>query len=524
MQLSEELTTNTSDLNGGFSLTPKQYELNHLLAGPQRHTLIYGGSRSGKTFLLVRAIMLRALRAGATRHALLRLRANAARASLWLDTIPKVRRLCFPDVSLVEHRQDGFFSLPNKSELWVGGLDDKDRVEKILGQEYLTILFNECSQIPFSSVLMGLTRLAQTHLGMQQRAYYDLNPVGTRHHTHIQFVQHRDPVSLRPLVDPSQYRFAFANPMDNIDNLSREYLASLDALPERQRRRFFEGVYQDEIEGALWTFESIEHARCDLADLPKDLRRVVVAVDPSGTGGDEDKRSDNVGIIVVGLGMDGLGYVLADRTCNLPPEGWARVAVTAFHEFKADRIVAEKNFGGDMVRAVIHTADQNVSVQLVNASRGKAVRAEPVSALYGFQRDGNWEKDRVRHVGEFRELEDQMLNFSTAGYLGDRSPDRADALVWAMTEILVEPMPSFGIFEATRLRAQALGAAKVRPAPRFSYAPGSMEYAAEQAAKLRGDLDAPKGEPAKAEPAHDASADIRWRIGERIAQLQKEVI
>jgi phage terminase large subunit-like protein len=129
------------------------------------------------------------------------------------------------------------------------------------------------------------------------------------------------------------------------------------------------------------------------------------------------------------------------------------VAVTAYREFKADRIVAERNFGDDMVRAVLHTVDPNISVQLVTASRGKAVRAEPVSALYGYERDGCWHKDQVRHVGKFPELEDQMLNFSTAGYLGDRSPDRADALVWAMSDLLVEPMPGEAMIEYYRMRA-----------------------------------------------------------------------
>jgi hypothetical protein len=95
-------------------------------------------------------------------------------------------------------------------------------------------------------------------------------------------------------------------------------LAELDALPERQRKRFFEGKYQTEVDGALWTFETIEHARCLAEDVPADLRRVVVAVDPSGTAGDEDTRSDNIGIIVAGMSMDNVGYVLADRTCNLP--------------------------------------------------------------------------------------------------------------------------------------------------------------------------------------------------------------
>ncbi len=451
-------TTRTSkepELTAGHDLlTSRQTELNSLLAGPHRHTLLFGGSRSGKTFLIVRAILMRAVWNGG-RHAILRFRANAARASIWLDTLPKVAKLCFPQgVHIIDHRSDGFVEVqPSGAQIWIAGLDEKERVEKILGQEFVSLYFNECSQIPYSSVLLALTRLAQVVPGLSQRAYYDLNPVGSRHWTSIRFVQGRDPITLQPTRDPDQYRYARINPRDNAQYLSEEMLAELDALPERQRKRFYEGTYQTEVDGALWTFESIEHARCLPEDVPATLKRVVVAVDPSGTRGDEDERSDNIGIVVVGLGMDKTAYVLADRTCNLAPEGWARVAVTAYREFKADRIVAEANFGGDMVRALLHTVDPNVPVQLISASRGKAIRAEPVSALYGYERDGIWHKDQVRHVGQFPQLEDQMLNFSTAGYLGDRSPDNCDALVFALSDLIVEPMPGEAILEFYRLRA-----------------------------------------------------------------------
>jgi len=459
----------------------KQLDSIHLLAGPQRHTLLYGGGRSGKTYLFCYAIMTRALLAPGSRHAILRFRANAARASIWLDTLPKMARLCYPDATLVDKRSDGYVEIhPGLSQIWIGGLDEKERVEKILGQEFSTIYFNECSQIPYSSITVALTRLAETHPAVIQRAYYDLNPVGTRHWTHIRFVQGRDPITLQPTRDPDQYRCDYINPGDNAENLSAQMLTEYDALPERLRKRFYEGIYQTEVDGALWTFETIEHARCTPADVPATLKRVVVAVDPSGTRGDEDERSDNIGIVVVGLSMDDTAYVLADRTCNLPPEGWARVAVNAYHEYKADRIVAEQNYGGDMVRAVLHTVDRNVSVQVVTASRGKAVRAEPVSALYGFERDGIWQKDQVRHAGHFPILEDQMLNFSTAGYLGDRSPDNCDALIWALTDLLVEPMPNSGIFELYREQARKLAEANVRIAPTPSYAPGSVEYEQQQ--------------------------------------------
>jgi predicted phage terminase large subunit-like protein len=151
----------------------------------------------------------------------------------------------------------------------------------------------------------------------------------------------------------------------------------------------------------------------------------VVAVDPSGASGAGD--GDNIGIVVAGRGIDGRCYVIEDATCNLPPAGWARRAVERYRAHNADRIVAERNFGGAMVESVIRTADRNVPVKLVTASRGKSVRAEPVAALY--------EQGRVTHARGLDLLEDQMMQFTTTGYVGPGSPDRVDALVWAITEL-----------------------------------------------------------------------------------------
>lgn len=414
----------------GFRLTDRQAEANRFLAGPERHKLLFGGARSGKTFLLVRAIMVRALRAESSRHAILRFRANAVRSSVALDTLPKVVGTCFPGIKLLEHRQDGFFELPNKSQIWLGGLDDKERVEKILGQEYATVYFNECSQIPYSSVLVARTRLAQVVPGLPQRAYYDLNPAGAGHWSNVEFGQKKDPLSRKPLPSPDEFVRMGINPRDNQQNLSPEFLASLEALPERQRRRFYEGVYVSEVEGALWSYDQLDRVRCDKSDVPQ-MQRIVVAVDPSGARGAEDVRSDEIGIVVVGKGFDGKAYVLEDLTTRLGPAGWARRAVDAYYRHKADAIVAETNFGRAMVEETIRTQDRKVPIRSVNASRGKAVRAEPVAALYE-------EKiDLVRHVGRFSDLEDQMCMFSTAGYTGERSPDRADALVWALTELML---------------------------------------------------------------------------------------
>jgi hypothetical protein len=425
---------------------PKKIEANRLLGGPQRHTLLVGGSRSGKTALICRAILTRALRVERSRHAMLRLRGNAARASLWLDTLPKVARTCYPGLSLKDHRQDGYLSLPNKSEIWIGGLDDRDRVEKILGQEYASIYFNEGSQIPYASIQVALTRLAQT-TELQQRAYYDLNPVGKSHWSYRLFIEKIDPESRIALADAdTDYRHMFLNPLDNAENLTPEYLRSLESMPESRKRRFFSGLYTEEIEGALWTLTSLEAAKITPEEVPKTLTRVVVAVDPSGTDGEDENRSDEVGIVVVGRDdkNPSTAYVLADLTCSLPPEGWGRRVVWAYNRYQADAVVAERNFGGDMVRYVIQTSappNQAVPVYTVTASRGKAQRAEPVSALYG-----STEAEiptRVKHVwgpgtdNDLSRLEDELLQFSTYGYQGTRSPNRADALIWGVSHLML---------------------------------------------------------------------------------------
>jgi predicted phage terminase large subunit-like protein len=220
-------------------------------------------------------------------------------------------------------------------------------------------------------------------------------------------------------------------------------MAYLETLPEKQRKRFLEGDYADEIEGALWTYETIDRCRLDSdVELP-DMQRVIIGVDPSGAAGPEDERSDEIGIIAAGLGTDGRGYVLADYSGRFAPEAWAQRVLYAWDKHQADLVVAEKNFGGAMVESVIQSQANarnmlGVKIELTVASRGKAVRAEPISALYA--------ADRVRHVGRFNDLEEQMLAFSPAGYLGSRSPDRADAMIWALSNILVEDQDFSGMW------------------------------------------------------------------------------
>lgn len=411
-----------------MNLTERQDEANRLLAGPATHCMLFGGSRSGKTFLLCRAVAIRALKVAGSRHAILRHRFNHVKVSIWHDTWPKMMDLCWPDLAYRRDKSDWFVELPNGSQVWFGGLDEKERTEKILGQEYSTVYLNECSQISFAAREIVRTRLAQNS-GLKLKFYYDENPPLRTHWTHRLFIEHRNPEPPhQPLTNPQDYVSLLMNPKDNEKNLPAKYLEELQSLNARARARFWEGKFGDAAEGALWSYETIQKYR---VTTHPDLHRIVVAVDPSGTKGNEDDRSDHVGIVVVGLGIDGHAYVLEDLTCNAPPSVWGNVVVQAFERHAADRVVAEINFGGAMVEDVIKSAASRagtvVPYREVTASRGKVVRAEPASTLY--------DQGKVHHVGSMPELEDQLCSFTTAGFMGDRSPDRADALVWALADI-----------------------------------------------------------------------------------------
>ena len=232
---------------------------------------------------------------------------------------------------------------------------------------------------------------------------------------------------IRSLIKNGRSVLTRGSTFDNAENLAPAALAQLREKYEGTRlgRQELEAELLDDVPGALWTRAMVDGSR--VRKMPE-LRRVVVAVDPSGTKGGED-AGDDIGIVVAGLGIDGKGYVLSDKSCNLSPDGWGKRAVSAYHEFKADRIVAERNFGGAMVEHVIRTVDRTASYKEVTASRGKVARAEPVAALY--------EQGRVHHVGAFAALEDQMCALTSDGYVGEGSPDRVDALVWALTELMI---------------------------------------------------------------------------------------
>lgn len=402
-----------------------------MISGDQTHSLLFGGSRSGKTFAIIRIIVIRALAAPKSRHAVLRFRFNSVKTSIVYDTFPKMMDLCFPDVKYNLNKTDWFVLLPNGSEIWFGGLDDKERTEKILGQEYATIFLNECSQISYSARNIAVTRLAQSctyerdgEQKLSLKMLYDCNPPSQAHWTYKLFKKGIDPDSKMP-VDMDDFKSLTVNPLHNKKNLPEKYIKTLESLPARLRIRFLEGIFGDVTEGALWTLEDIEKYR-KLNDLP-DMQRIVVAVDPSGSGDTDNMHNDAIGICVCGLGVDGNGYLLEDITVKAGPATWGSIATDAYDRHSADIVVGESNFGGAMVEHVIQTSRRNTPYKSVTASRGKAVRAEPIAALA--------EKGKIRHGGNFPDLEDELISFTTAGYLGQDSPNRADAYVWGFTEL-----------------------------------------------------------------------------------------
>lgn len=418
-----------------MKLTDKQLAAQEVLAGDATHVMLFGGSRSGKTFLLTRNVCMRALKAPKSRHAILRFRFNAIKASVVFDTFPKVMDLAFPGVKYTISKTDWFAEFENGSQIWFGGLDDKERAEKILGMEFATIYLNECSQIPQGSRDIAVTRLAQqvTQIvqGRQEkplkpRLYYDCNPPSKVHWSYRLFVEKRDPDTKLPLHNQQDYACFQINPQDNAENVSAGYLETLKNLSQRLQKRFLKGEFADATPNALFKEEDIDKWRVVDANLP-DFVRVVVAVDPSGSGDVDNADNDAIGICVVGLATDGIAYLLEDCTVKAGPATWGRVAVSAYERHSADVVVGESNYGGAMVQHTIQTARARTPYKAVTATRGKVVRAEPISALY--------EQGKVRHVGDFQELEDELVAFSTVGYMGESSPNRADALIWALTEL-----------------------------------------------------------------------------------------
>lgn len=414
-----------------FQRTEKQKKATALLSSV-RHAMLYGGSRSGKTFIATRSIFIRALKVPKTDHLITRQRLNHAVSSIWYQTIPNVIASCFPQIANQLYsgmnNKDLFIALPNESKIWLGGIDDKQRSEKVLGKEFSTIYANECSQISYPSISLLRTRLAQKS-DLTNRFYYDCNPPTKSHWTYKVFLEHKDPNTGMPLLNPQDYAYLLMNPTDNIANVDKDYLQELASLPERERMRFMEGLFLDDIEGALFREFWIEQNRVpetSYEELKRNYRviRTILGIDPAVTS---KENSDLTGIVVVAECMvDGViqYFVVADHSLIATPNEWATVARNSYRDYECQGIVVEVNQGGEMCKATLRNAGYTGMIYEVRASQSKFSRAEPIAGLY--------ELGRVHHLstGNLIKLENEIINY--VPLLSDKSPDRMDALVWAL--------------------------------------------------------------------------------------------
>ena len=217
---------------------------------------------------------------------------------------------------------------------------------------------------------------------------------------------------------------------ENTANLAPAFLDRILATygGSRMARQEIDGEMLLDTPGALWRRADLDRHRLK-PGAALDLARIVVAIDPAVSTG---AASDETGIIAAGTDADGIGYVFEDLSGRHSPDTWARRAIEAYHRFGADTLVAEVNQGGDLVVQTLRTVDPSVPVRAVRASRGKRSRAEPIAALY--------EQGRVRHVGALPDLEDQLCAYT--GGAGEASPDRLDALVWALTDLMLGRGPT----------------------------------------------------------------------------------
>jgi PBSX family phage terminase large subunit len=403
----------------GIKLEPKQEEAVGLILS-NKYTLLYGSGRSGKTFATIFLIVYRALKYK-SRHLVIRFRFSHVKASIILDTLPKVMSIMGAKYKI--NKSDWIIFLPNGSEIHFGGIDDKERIDKILGLEFSTIFINEASQISYDAYTTLLTRLAE-RTPLQNRMILDCNPPTKASWLYKLFILKQSPETKSKLNNPDQYAHLKMVIMDNLANIDDDYYGMMSELTGRKHKRFFLGDFADEDSAALFNETNIAQNR---AFVHPELNEIIIAIDPAVTA---KINSDKTAIVVTAKGEDGRGYILETRAGQWKPREWGTLAVALYEKYKAKYIVAEKNQGGDMITHTINTISQRVPVKLVHASKGKLLRAEPVSALY--------ENGMISHVGTFPDLEDEMVNFT--GAPGEKSPNLLDALVYGVTFLFPNEM------------------------------------------------------------------------------------
>ena len=425
-----------------FAKTARQREAVALMI-EKTYSLLLGGARSGKTFIKWDSYFRRAIRRK-SRHLEVRRTFESIKKSIWFDTLPKLLEKAFPQFKEGVHyklsRSDFFVQFRNGSTIWLAGMDDQRRMDRILGTEYSTIGLNECNELTYEQRETLLTRLAENS-GLPLKVWEDCNPPSKKHWIHKLYIDGVHPEEGKPLTEKARldHGYIFMNPEDNRENLPDAYFDVLDGLSSKKRKRFRDGLFTDDTEGSLWSDDLIYECQLKDGEIPEwieDAPLTVVSLDPNVA--ENQKRgttfnADEVGI-VVGCkdspvrNPEGKAVVVADYSGKYSAPQWAKKAVWAYQHHRANCIVAEKNNGGELVRMALRAEDSTVPVVLVHASKGKYARAEPTVTLY--------ENGKVTHLSGMDKLEDEMTEWVPG--ISDYSPNRLDALVWLLTYLFLK--------------------------------------------------------------------------------------
>ncbi len=413
------MTQKPSPKQPTFELRKPQEPLLELLRSDVPNVLAAGSSRVGKSWLLMVWLVLLCQWYPNSRHGVFRRNRNSCETNLFKLTLYQVLNSLgvMGEYAPGINKSDLTITFPNGSVISFHGLDEHNR-DKVLGSEFQTIWMNEVSEFDYADVeflrgrLFGDVFHKDTGKKLTRRMFFDCNPDTFDDWEYILFVKQVHPITKRPLRAPQDYAYVRMITDD------QEYIRQNIDQSDEWKERFIYANWTASNPNALFSRKIINENRY-FGD-PNDIvfKKVVVGVDPHAVSND---RSDLTGIVVAGITYDDHAYVLADYSTN--DKDWEKSVIEAFDRYEADLIVAERNNGGDMVEKVIRQARPNAPVQTVWASRGKEVRAEPIALKY---RQG-----QVHHVGDqLSELETEMTSFGSPGR--EKSPDRMDAMVWAV--------------------------------------------------------------------------------------------
>lgn len=402
-----------------WQLTDKQKEM-ALLFDEKKYSLAVGQGRSGKTLLIVTHLFRRALKYPGTNHAIFRNTLASAIDGVWAITVKEVIQNFFPVLPYMEgfkiNESTHEIVFPNRSRIVLKGLDNKDRVQKLLSTQFATVFFDEAHLISYEHFGLLMTRMPQPlDADYRVQVICAANWAPKTHWLKTFFSDGLNPETKAPHAQSTGV--ITSTTADNTTIDAKEYIETLNKAGDRRSRLACAGTgFYEEVEGALWMIEDIQRAE---ALQNHEYDEIVLGYDPAVTA---KASSDGHGIAVAGK-KDGQYHVLYSWEGVMDINDCAKKVCSLYHAFGCSKVVAEVNNGGDFVPALLAAVDPRVFCELVRATRGKITRAEPIAAMY--------KSGLVFHTERFRDLEDQMVTFAGQG----ESPNSLDALVWALKQL-----------------------------------------------------------------------------------------